>query len=147
MSNNFHNIGRPELNGISDVNGTGMLPVNTKGSAQWLLAPYSTAAPTSDKMYRIGGTLYYTVNGENITVPLFPDTVTVKPDPRLYISYFLEKYFYADDPITTGKCFGASDFTHFVVSLITNSSQVEVKHVINEGTYEETIPLRESVQS
>lgn len=69
-----------------------------------MIAPYSRAAPTeNDKRYRIGGTLYYTVNGENITVPLFPDTVTVKPDPRLYISYFLEKYVYADDPLTTGK--------------------------------------------
>jgi len=74
--------------------------VNTLGTADWLIIPYSTAAPMTDTQYNIGGTLYYTVNGENLTVPLFPDTVTVTPDPRLYVHYFLEKFVYGDDPFT-----------------------------------------------
>src|SRR6218665_1127190 len=98
----FALLGRPEITGMSDVDGNGVLNIQVKGSAQWLIAAYSTAAPTEDTQYDIGGTLYYTVNGENITVPLFPDTVTVKPDPRLYVYYFLEKYINSDDPLTTG---------------------------------------------
>ena len=92
--------GQPSITGITSA---GTLAVGTKGVADWLIIPYSSAAPTVDVQYRVGGTLYYTVGGESITVPLYPDTITVKPDPRLYVDYFLEKYVYADDPRTSGE--------------------------------------------
>ena len=53
--------------------------------------------------YDIGGTLEYSIDGDDISVPLFPDTVTVKPDPKLYLHYFLEKYIQSDDPFTPGN--------------------------------------------
>ena len=74
-----------------------------EGSAEWLIVPYSSAAPEVETKYDIGGTLYYTVGEDSITVPLFPDTVTVQPDPRLYLNYFLEKFVQSDDALTEGK--------------------------------------------
>ena len=96
-------IGNAETSGITDVDGSGELPVKTSGSAEWLIIPYSEAAPYEDQAYEIGGILYYTVNGQNITVPLFPDSIQVTPDPRLYLNYFLERYVKSDDALTEGK--------------------------------------------
>ena len=33
-------------------------------------------------------------------MPLFPEPITVKPDPRLLIKYFWPRQVYADDPFT-----------------------------------------------
>ena len=95
--------GGVEVSGITDIDGTGQLDIKKEGRAEWLIIPYSEAAPYDDQQYEIGGTLYYTVNGQNLTVPLFPDTITVTPDPRLYLNYFLEKYVKSDDALTEGK--------------------------------------------
>ena len=97
--------GDAETLGMTDVDGSGELAVKTSGSAEWLIVPYSEAAPYEDQQYDIGGTLYYTVNGQNLTVPLFPDTVTVTPDPRLYLNYFLERYVKSDDALTKGNSY------------------------------------------
>ncbi|CAH1790448.1 unnamed protein product, partial [Owenia fusiformis] len=52
-------IGDPDLNGISAVDGSGSLAKGKSGSAEWLIIPYSTAAPTEDVLYDIGGVLTY----------------------------------------------------------------------------------------
>ena len=94
--------GEPEVTGMGSVDGNGVLEMGVSGTATWLIIPYSEAAPTHDVKYGIGGTLYYTVGGQNITVPLFPETITVTPDPRLYLNYFLERNVRSDDPLTEG---------------------------------------------
>lgn len=42
----------------------------------------------------------YTIDGVEIVSKLWPDTITVKPDPVLLVSYYLEKEIYGDDPFT-----------------------------------------------
>jgi hypothetical protein len=91
--------GDAALSGLSDVNGTGQLATGSKGSAEWMIIPYSSAAPTSATVYKIGGTLSYVVNGDKMTIPLFPDSVTVQPDPRLRMFYFLEKYVFSTNAV------------------------------------------------
>ncbi|CAH1790613.1 unnamed protein product, partial [Owenia fusiformis] len=93
-------IGDPDLSGISSVDGLGSLEKGKTGAAEWLIIPYSTAAPSEDIVYAIGGVLTYYVDEAKFTVPLLADSVTVKPDPRLHIHYFHEKYVEADDPFT-----------------------------------------------
>jgi hypothetical protein len=101
----YFSIGNPVLTGLADVNGAGQLAIGAEGTADWLIIPYSSAAPTTATVYKIGGTMYYSVNGDQMTIPLFPDTVTVQPDPRLYMFYFLEKNVYGNNPLTPqGKC-------------------------------------------
>ncbi len=90
----------PTLTNIGDVSGTGVVNPGATGSAQWLLTPTRIAAPLNDTVYFIGGTLSYTQNGTQITVPLFPVSITVKPDPFLQFHYFWQHDVYSDDPFT-----------------------------------------------
>ncbi|XP_052249732.1 uncharacterized protein LOC127857375 [Dreissena polymorpha] len=93
-------IGKPTLIGLSGVDGTGSLQRDTSGSAEWLIIPYSTAAPQDDTLYDVGGTLSYSVGGSEFSLPLLPDTITVKPNPSLIVHYFHEKYVQGDNPMT-----------------------------------------------
>ena len=92
--------GEPTLTGISGVDGTGHLGMDLSGSAEWLMVPYSHAAPQDDTQFDVGGRLSYSVGGSNFSVPLLPDTITVKPNPSLIVHYFHEKYVRGDDPLT-----------------------------------------------
>ena len=64
------------------------------------MVPYSHAAPKDDTQYDVGGRLSYSVGGSSFSVPLLPDTITVKPNPSLIVHYFHEKYVRGDDPLT-----------------------------------------------
>ena len=77
-----------------------LLGSGMSGQVEWLIAPYSEAAPHSDKEYDIRGTLRYVLDMEDITIPLLPTLITVKPDPSLIVHYFWEKKVIADDPFT-----------------------------------------------
>lgn len=46
------------------------------------------------------GRLSYSVGGSEFSVPLLPDTITVKPNPSLVVHYFHEKFVRGDDPMT-----------------------------------------------
>ena len=82
------------------MDGTGRLDKDLSGSAEWLMVPYSHAAPEDDTQYDVGGRLSYSVGGSDFSVPLLPDTITVKPNPSLVVHYFHEKYVRGDDPMT-----------------------------------------------
>ena len=77
-----------------------MLPSGMSGAIEWLIIPYSEAAPDSDRIYNVGGSFSYLLNGENITVPLFPTPIVVTPDPSLLVHYFWERNVVGDDPFT-----------------------------------------------
>jgi hypothetical protein len=79
-------VGNPDLIGITGIDGTGRLAVDLSGSAEWLMIPYSKAAPDDDTLYDVGGRLSYSVGGINFSVPLLPDTITVKPNPSLLLN-------------------------------------------------------------
>src|SRR5690606_29110834 len=52
------------------------------------------------KKYLVGATLTYRYGGENQTLDLSPDVITVKPLPLLTLDYFLQEHVWADDPLT-----------------------------------------------
>ena len=94
-------IGNGSLLGSLSIARDGwLLPSDMTGSIEWLIIPYSEAAPESDHVYNIGGFFNYVADGENITVPLSPTPITVQPDPSLLVHYFLESHVLADDPFT-----------------------------------------------
>ena len=93
-------IQSPFLTGIGAVNGTGTMAPGASGQATWTIIPTRTAAPNGPVRYAIGGTLSYTLDGEKVVIPLFPVPITVLPDPRLAVDYFLEHNVYSDDPFT-----------------------------------------------
>ena len=94
-------IGQGNLSG-SLTNGTGgwKLPSKASGNIEWLIIPYSEAAPEFDRSYDFGGTLRYSLDDENVTIPLVPTVITVTPDPFLLVHYFWEKFVVGDDPFT-----------------------------------------------
>lgn len=98
VDSSYFAILEPLLEGFS--NESQVLEVGSTGKVTWTIVPSNLAAPTGPVEYTIGGTLFYTINGDNFTVPLYPDTVTVYPNPSLYFHYFWEREVYGDDPFT-----------------------------------------------
>ena len=101
QATHLFSISNETLSGSLSDTGTGWsLPSEMTGSAEWLIVPYSEAAPESDRAYDVGGTLRYLSGGDSITVPLLPTVITVRPDPSLLVHYFWERYVIGDDPFT-----------------------------------------------
>ena len=77
-------IGNETLSGsLNRVGNAWMLTTGESGAVEWLIVPLSEAAPQTDHVYTVGGTLRYTVDNRNITIPLLPTLITVTPDPSL----------------------------------------------------------------
>lgn len=87
---------------ISDVDGTGSVNPATTSIIDWLIIPAPGAAGTSPlgKKYLVGATLKYRYAGEDQTLEVSPDVITVKPLPLLTLDYFLTRDVVADDPLT-----------------------------------------------
>ena len=101
QATHLFSIGNETLSGsLSDSSMGWSLPSQMTGSSEWLIIPYSEAAPDSDHTYDVGGTLRYSSDGNNITIPLLPTAITVRPDPSLLVHYFWERYIVGDDPFT-----------------------------------------------
>jgi len=93
-------INPPELTGITDISGAGRIDPGQTGKAVWTIVPTHDAAPDLPTRYWVGGTMNYTEGGKNVSIPLFPAKITVKPDPFLVLKYFLVRDVYSDDPFT-----------------------------------------------
>jgi Chitobiase/beta-hexosaminidase C-terminal domain len=100
-ANGLFGIHPPELSGVGDVNGNGVIQPGTTAIASWLLVTTRDAAPDGPVMYYVGGEFSYTQGGSTITMPLFPAPILVRPDPLLILDYFWAKDVYSDDPFTT----------------------------------------------
>ena len=102
LSTSLFSIGNGSLTGSLStiINDKWLLPSDAIGAVEWLIIPYSEAAPDSNRIYNVGGSLNYIVGGENITFPLSPTPITVMPDPSLLVHYFWERYVVADNPLT-----------------------------------------------
>jgi hypothetical protein len=91
----------PVLAGLSAVNGTGVIQPKTLGSASWILIPTLDAAPTNGvALFLVGGTLSYSQDGADLTIPLAPAPIQVYPQPELLVRYFHQRDVFADDPFT-----------------------------------------------
>ena len=93
-------VGSPELDGITSIDGNGTLSANSDGSVRWLMIPLTEAAPQFDTIYAVSGIMVYTIDGVSYTQNLAPASITVRPDPQLYLTYFQSRVAYADDPFT-----------------------------------------------
>ena len=100
-STHLFSIGNETFSGSLTADNEGWsLPSEGSGSVEWLIIPYSEAAPKSDHTYDVGGILRYSLDNENITIRLFPSFITVTPDPSLLVHYFWERNVIGDDPFT-----------------------------------------------
>lgn len=99
-ANNLFVILPPELEGINDISGKGVIPAGATSRATWIIVPTSDAAPQADTVYYVGGRFSYTQEGLPVTMPLYPDDILVRPDASLVVKYFHDKIVYSDDPFT-----------------------------------------------
>lgn len=101
ISNDLFSIGQPSLEQISSVDGNGSLDAMQQATIRWLILPYREAAQDTQKVYFVSGVLEYFLNKEKILIDIAPERITVNPEARLELVYFLEKYIKGDDPMTS----------------------------------------------
>ena len=91
------------MSGIDDVDGNGLVSPSSSANITWLIipAPDSSNGVTEGTLYYVGATLSYTMAGQEQTIDVMPDYIYVKPMPELTLDYFLPKYVYGDDPLTS----------------------------------------------
>lgn len=80
----------------------GQVPAKASGVLRWLIIPTAGAAGDSlaGKRYNVGAALSYNAGGKVESLTVTPDTITVKPQPKLTLDYFLTKEVIADDAFT-----------------------------------------------
>ncbi|MBI1921556.1 MAG: hypothetical protein HYS23_10825 [Geobacter sp.] len=95
-------VRKPELTGISGVDGTGSVGAGSRGEAHWLIIPSPGAGgqTSTGTEYWVGATLTYTIAGKQEVVPINPDRITVKPMPQLVLDYFMPYSVLGDNPFT-----------------------------------------------
>lgn len=90
------------LSGIDSIGGGGVIGAKSEAEVHWLIVPSAGAggdAPQG-KVYYVGATVSYTLNGQVNTVDVLPDYIVVRPQPLLQLDYFLPEDVYADDAFT-----------------------------------------------
>lgn len=95
-------VRKPELSGITGVDGSGTVGAGSRGEAHWLIIPSPGAGgelPTGVD-YWVGANLSYTIAGKQEIVPITPDRITVKPMPILVLDYFMPFSVLGDNPFT-----------------------------------------------
>ncbi|XXF08319.1 hypothetical protein J3Q00_20410 [Pseudomonas sp. D2-3] len=80
----------------------GQVPAAASGVLRWLIVPTAGSAGDSlaGKRYNVGAALSYNAGGKVESLTVTPDTITVKPQPKLTLDYFLTKEIIADDAFT-----------------------------------------------
>ncbi len=95
----------PELTGISGIGGAGLIQPGETAIVSWFIIPKTTAggdSPVGVK-YSVGAQLAGSLYGAEIdpeVLTVIPDTITVKPDPQLEITYFQPRDVDGDNPFT-----------------------------------------------
>jgi autotransporter-associated beta strand protein len=94
-------ISSPTYSGaFSVVNGIATLPDNGTGSIAFTFIPDDTAAGNGATLFDIGGTIGFTdPSGGNVSIPVFPTTITVYPQAELQLNYFLQQDVIGADPL------------------------------------------------
>ena len=78
------------------------VPASSSASIKWLIIPAPGAGGTKPQgtIYLVGARLTYKVSGNPEQVDVAPDSISVKPMPRLTLDYFLPSEVNGDDPFT-----------------------------------------------
>lgn len=96
----------PELSGIASVDGTGLIEPGETATVSWFIIPKITAGGESPVGidYDVGAELAGSLYGNEIdpsVLVVIPDTITVRPEPQLDITYFQPRDVDGDNPFTT----------------------------------------------
>ena len=98
-------VRQPELTGINTIDGEGIIPPGQTAIIEWFIIPTIEAGgeTPSGLEYDIGADLAGAIYGQEIApnvLEVIPDTIVVKPEPQLDITYFQPRDVQGDDPFT-----------------------------------------------
>jgi hypothetical protein len=101
----FFFVQPPELEGINAIDGTGIIRPGETAIIRWFVIPKITAGGTEPigLQYAIGAELGGSIYGMQIApeiLTVIPDTITVKPEAQLEITYFQPRDVDGDNPFT-----------------------------------------------
>jgi beta propeller repeat protein len=104
-ASNLFFVQPPTFENINRIDGTGVIQPTKKAIVRWFLIPKIATGGTNPqgKEYAIGCRLAASMRGEPLpaaTLLVIDDTITVKPEPQLEITYFQPRDVTADDPFT-----------------------------------------------
>ena len=96
----------PELSGISSIDGAGLIEPGETAKVSWFIIPKISAGGESPVGvdYDVGAELAGSLYGNEIdpsVLLVIPDTITVRPEPQLEITYFQPRDVDGDNPFTT----------------------------------------------
>ncbi len=97
---------RPESEGLSrgqEEWAASDVGASSTKELEWMLIPSPGAAEgmQAGTPYSVGAELSYTLRGERHRITVEPDSIRVRPMPRLSLDYFLPERVYGDDAFTT----------------------------------------------
>jgi beta propeller repeat protein len=95
----------PKIRGVNAINGSGIISPGQMATVEWFIIPKTNAGGTTPEglRYDVGATLAGSIYGLEISQDVFrvlADTITVKPDPQLEITYFQPRDVDGDNPFT-----------------------------------------------
>ncbi|ACL03174.1 hypothetical protein Dalk_1474 [Desulfatibacillum aliphaticivorans] len=95
----------PDLTSISSIDGDGTIQAGETITIEWFIIPKTDAGGTevNGQIYKVGANLsgaLYDVEIDPETLDVIPDTITVRPEPRLAITYFQPRDVDGDNPFT-----------------------------------------------
>jgi len=95
----------PILKGITSIDGQGQIAPGETAVVEWFIIPKINAGGESalGLQYQIGAELAGSIFGLEIApeiLEVIPDTITVRPEPQLEITYFQPRDVEGDDPFT-----------------------------------------------
>ncbi len=95
----------PQMENISDVTGTGIIGPTKKAVVRWFIIPKIKAGGSSPDgvYYKVGAKLSAKFRGVDLPADMltvYPDSIRVKPEPQLDITYFQPRDVQGDDPFT-----------------------------------------------
>lgn len=122
----------PELTGIDSIDGDGVIKPGETAVIRWFIIPKISAGGESltGTRYRVGAALAGNLYGDPIPAEMLrviPDTITVKPEPQLEITYFQPRDVEGDDPFTPDVVESPVPFTLGV--LVKNAGFGEARRV------------------
>lgn len=92
------------MQGIDDIDGSGVIDAGNSAEIHWLIVPASGAGGVTalGERYAVGARVSYTYGEESQLINVAPDFIQVKPTPILALDYFIPKDVFGDDPLTPG---------------------------------------------
>lgn len=122
----------PKVKGVNSIDGNGIIAPGQTAVVEWFIIPKTNAGGTTPEglRYLVGAKLAGSLYGMEISQDVFnvlPDTITVKPDPQLEITYFQPRDVDGDNPFTPDVVESPIPFTLGV--LVKNAGYGEARKV------------------